>query len=157
MTNDIYKSIRALLEIPRTVQQLERQQKEIERRLDDLIKIVSSSEAKKTTAPSSIPAVEPVPKPRKRTPKRKAPKTKTARRVVKRAPAAGGPSISDMIETVMKVKRKPLSIAEIHDGIVKRKMYTGKSQNLKKMISVVLNRKAMFKRTAPGKFKLAKK
>ena len=162
MANDIYKSIRALLEIPNTVQKLERQQKEIERRINDLIETVSASGMKSTAEPS-VPKVEvPAPKPRKKTTKRKAakrraPKKKTAKRAVKRAPAAGDPSISDMIESVLKGKRKPLTITEIHAGIVEKKVYTGKSQNLKKMISVVLNRKPMFERTAPGKFRLAKK
>lgn len=149
MAKAAYPELKDLFSIPQTLKKIENRQAEIEKMLALLIEKSSSSESKprkKRPGPSKKKGV-----PAKR--------KKVVVRAKRKAARSGKTTVIDLIATVLKGKKKPLSIAEIHDAIVGRKLYTGKSQDLKKLISVSLYRdpKNMFERKVPGKFKLAKK
>ena len=149
MAKAVYPELKDLFSIPQTLKKIEKRQEEIEKMLAVLIDRTSSSELKPRKKGPGAPKKKGVPRKRK----------KGVVRAKRKAARSGKKSVIELIASVLKGKKKPLSIAEIHDAIVSQKIYTGKSQDLKKLISVSLyrNPKNIFERKGPGKFKLAKK
>lgn len=146
MTKDVYSELKDLLTIPQTLRELEKRQTEIEKKLALLIK----------TAGAPPVAVETRGRPagKKTAPKAK---PKGAPRGRRNASGAGKMSMLDLIGSVLKGRKTPMSIGEIHDAIVRGNLYTGKSTNLKRLVSVSLYRNPdkRFQREGRGKFKLA--
>jgi len=80
----------------------------------------------------------------------------------KRKPAAKGtkpaqPSIQSLILEILKDKKKPLSVNEIADSLLKEKKYKTKSSNFKNQLRVLLyrNQRGLFKKVGAGQFGLA--
>jgi repressor of nif and glnA expression len=67
------------------------------------------------------------------------------------------PSIQTLIVEILQEKKKPLSVNEIADSLLKEKKYKTKSANFKNQLRVLLyrNQKAMFKKVGTGQFGLA--
>jgi len=149
MAKAVYPELKELFSIPQTLRKIEKRQAKIEKILASLIGKTSSSGLKVKRKGPGAPGKKGVSRTRKEAVVRA--KRKTAR--------SGKKSVNDLIASVLKGKRKPLTVSQIHDAIVSNKIYTGKSQDLKKLIAVSLyrNPKNMFERKGRGKFKLAKK
>ena len=141
MTNPIYSEIKSLLEIPETLKKIQKQQQEIEKKLDKLMKMASSDKK----GDKKFFLKKGTDKPSRKDSKRSS-----------RTPSTHRSSNQDLIASVLKGKRKPLSINEIHDIIIQNNLYKGKAKDLKRIISVTLyqNKKGVFRRVGPGKFKL---
>ncbi len=80
----------------------------------------------------------------------------------KRKPARRGkkpaqPSIQSLIVEILQEKKKPLSVNEISDALLKEKGYKTKSSNFKNQLRVLLyrNQKGLFKKVGAGQFGLA--
>ena len=149
MAKDLYSELKSLFSIPHTLGKIEKRQVEIEKMLDRLIRMTASSGASATSRGAALRRKKAAPKPRVRG---KAP-AKAKRKVAR----AGKKPMTQLIASVMKGKKRGLTVAEIHDTLIGKKMYTGKSTNLKNLISVTLyrNLNKLYKRVGPGKFTLA--
>ncbi len=91
---------------------------------------------------------------------------KATAKKTKRAPAARKrarkkkktqPSIQSLIVEILQEKKKPLSVNEIGEALLKEKKYKTKSTNFKNQLRVLLyrNQKGLFKKTDAGRFALA--
>ena len=86
------------------------------------------------------------------------PKGKPTKKKVKRTrKRIAQPSLSSVIVEILKEKKKPLKVNEIHDAVLKEKGYKTKAKNFKANLRIMLytNKKGLFKKVKPGLFGLA--
>jgi len=88
---------------------------------------------------------------------RKPSKVVRAKRKPRKGKKAAQPSIQSLIVDILQEKKKPLSVNEISDALLKEKGYKTKSSNFKNQLRVLLyrNQKGLFKKTGAGLFGLA--
>lgn len=67
------------------------------------------------------------------------------------------PSLSSLIADILKEKRKPLGVNEICDALLREKNYKTKAKSFKSNVRILLykNEKGLFKKSGPGRFRLA--
>ena len=80
--------------------------------------------------------------------KKKPAKRKSRRRIKQ-------PSLSSVVTEVLKPKKKPMSVNEIHDAVLS-KGYKTRAKAFKSQLRILLykNEKKLFRKVGPGKFKL---
>ena len=80
-------------------------------------------------------------------------KKKTVKRTRKRIVR---PSLSSVMVELLKEKKKPLKVNEIHDAVLKEKKYITQAKNFKAQVRILLykNDKGLFKKIKPGVFGL---
>jgi uncharacterized Zn finger protein len=68
------------------------------------------------------------------------------------------PPLSSAIVEILKTKKKPLKVNEIHDALLNEKKHKTKAKDFKAVVRIVLykNEKGLFERVGPGAFVLAK-
>ena len=62
-----------------------------------------------------------------------------------------------MIAEILKEKKKPLGVNDICDALLKEKKYKTKAKNFKANVRILLykNEKGLFRKSGPGRFRLA--
>ena len=85
---------------------------------------------------------------------------KAARKSVKRPrrKRIRQPSVPSLIVEILKEKKRPMKINDIHEALLKEKNYKTRAKNFKTNVRIVLYKKerGLFKKVGPGKFTLAK-
>jgi|GEM_PF-385873 len=68
------------------------------------------------------------------------------------------PPLSSVIVEILKTRKKPLRVNEIHDALLNEKKYKTKAKNFKAIVRNILykNEKELFEKAGPGAFTLAK-
>ena len=178
------RELKGLISVREKLDTLEKKRRELAKNLAAVDKEISSLKAapvkssvtkkpgpKKKVAKKKVTKKKPVakkkapkkkakkaPAAKKKTTKSKAAKKKTVKKATRRVrKKALQPSISSLIVDILKEKKKPLSVNEICDILLKEKKYKTKSKKFGNQIRVMLyrNDKGLFKKAGPGTFKLA--
>ena len=143
------KELQNLIATKKKLDILQGKKKTIEKELGSVKKQINSLEDSMIKIGKKKPAVR-----RKKVGKKAARKTarKTRRKRVVQ------PSLSSLIVEILKEKKRPMKVNDIHDTLLKEKKYKTVAKNFKANVRILLykNEKGLFKKVGPGKFGLAK-
>ena len=143
------KELQNLVAVKKKLDILQGKKKAIEKELGSVKKQINSLEISMIKIGKKKPAVR-----RKKVGKKAArkPASKTRRKRVVQ------PSLSSLIVEILKEKKRPMKVNDIHDTLLKEKKYKTVAKNFKSNVRILLykNEKRLFRKAGPGEFGLAK-
>lgn len=157
------EELKALIPLKQKLDALEGKKKALQK---DLVAIVKQIDTLQSSLGQG--AAKKGPAPKKKAVRKKArtkakgkAKKKAAKKTVKKKARkkTAQPSIAALIVEILKEKKRPVSVNEICDILIKEKKYKTQSKRFGNQIRVLLyrNEKGLFKKAGPGRFKLAGK
>lgn len=155
------EELNSLVPLKNKLDGLEKKKKDLQKKLDAVAKQIDSlqgSVGKDATGKQPGSRKKVVKKKVKKAPKAK---RKAATKVVKKRAKKRGvqPPLSTLIVEILKEKKRPVSVNDICEILLKEKKYKTKSKRFGNQIRVLLyrNDKGLFKKAGPGRFRLAGK
>ena len=143
------KELQNLVAVKKKLDILQGKKKAIEKELGSVKKQINSLEISMIKIGKKKPAVR-----RKKVGKKAArkPARKTRRKRVVQ------PSLSSLIVEILKEKKRPMKVNDIHDTLLKENKYKTVAKNFKSNVRILLykNEKRLFRKAGPGEFGLAK-
>ncbi len=146
------KDLKELLALKKELDALEKKEKALLKQFTSVSKDIGSIQ---TTFGKPSRRKKPAARVKKTT--RKGARKSAKKKKAEKRKRVAQPSLSSLIVEILKEKKKPLGVNDICEALLKEKKYKTKAKNFKANVRILLykNDKGLFKKSGPGRFRLA--